>query len=233
MEKLELTSDRIEEIKNREILGSGHFSNVYEYDDNNIIKLWNDKTILIEDSERLLSNILDLDIESDIFLFAKDIVYCNDEFIGYTRKKVDGQVLSEDFLLDYTLEDLYNLLKEIEVEIFRLSLEYDLKMADLKFANMMYDNNLDRVNIIDTDLYRINKDFPDLAGYNLHLFNKSWIIHFIRLELMNYISNPVVKKYLANLMQDNIRFSDLLYIILEEKKDHINSFRDIKKYTLT
>ena len=237
MGRIIINENILNKLKLQTYYGSGNFADVFEYDQDNIVKLWNKEAISYKDNERLLYSMVtnELDkIKSDIFMFPKHFLFCSDEFVGIVRKKVEGMRLQNDFLLNLDLEDLYILLVQIKKEIMYLSSKYDLRMYDIKFANMVYNTDLEIINIIDTDFYYRDTTSlkEDIFNSNMKLFNKAWLIKFAIIQIVPFINNNRVKNMLSNVMLDNGDFSDLIYTILEEKDSNINNLSDVKRYTL-
>ena len=235
IEQLLLSEEQLSRIKNQEKLGSGAFADVYDYDKDNIIKIWNDTSIMLDDHNTLLEKMLashTYSISSDIFLFPNAFVFVNEEFRGILRKKVDGQVMTMDLFLEIELEKLYNMLMLIYTEISKITREYLIKMEDFKFHNMMYDNKKGIINIIDTDLYKhiFNANVEQLSDLNKNSFSILWYRKI--LPLLSYIKNRVVRDKLGKAISDHIDITEVLYTILEQKEENINSFSDIMKYTL-
>lgn len=230
---INLKNSDYEKIKQNHKLGSGNFSDVYQYDKENIAKLWNDKVLNFKDEEKLFSRInwfIENNVTSSIFLIPKTLLFYQERFVGYLRQAAMGDKLCFSFLADYNLEELYNLLILIENEIYFLTYTFNLKMYDIKFANMIYNKSLDLINIIDTDLY-IPSNEENLLQYNLKLLNKSFFFQFFKSQINPYIKNSKIREVLNNI--NTVNFSDFIECILDNRGGvPIYTFNDIKKYTL-
>ncbi len=240
---VELSKDEYAEITSHQCLGEGQCGKVYELDEKNIIKLWHPQiingTILISnipfdftDFYYQISALVNKGIESDAFIFPMHLVFYLDQFYGYIAKKVIGNDFTDEDFLNLNLETLYNEIKKIQEEIIRLSLEYHLAIKDIKFANMILEQENKNLWILDTDLYLLlpKENKNNICQKNLKNFNVMFFRAFVRNNVANYITNYKVRNLLNDFL--NTQFSDFLYCILENKEDKIQTFQDIKTYSL-
>lgn len=241
---VELSKEEYAEITSHPCLGEGQCGKVYELDEKNVIKLWHpkitsgvmsisNKLVDFTDFYYKISALVNKGIESNAFIFPTHLVFYLDQFYGYIAKKVIGNNFTDEAFLNLNLEKLYNEIKKIQEEIIRLSLEYHLAIKDIKFANMILEQENENLWILDTDLYLLlpKEDKDNICKTNLKNFN----VMFFRAFVSNNITNHVINNNkVRNLLNDflNTQFSDLLYCILENKEDSINSLQDIKTYSL-
>ncbi len=241
---VELSKEEYAAITSHQCLGEGQCGKVYELDEKRIIKLWHpqiiNEAILISnisfdfiDFYYKINALVNSCIESDSFIFPTHLVFYLNQFYGYIAKKVIGNNFTNEVFLNLNLEKLYNEIKKIQKEIIRLSLEYHLAIKDIKFANMILEKENENLKILDTDLYLLlpKEDKDNILKANLKNFNVMFFRAFVRNNITNHvINNNKVRNFLNDFL--NTQFSDLLYCILENKEDNINSLQDIKTYSL-
>ena len=165
-----ITKEQLRAIKNNNILGSGNFSKVYDVSGNEIIKLWKQNAIDMSDNTLFLENMMNVynkGVDSSIILFPEKLIYLKDIFVGYMREKSIGEELNVNMLLNYEIENVYNLIILLEQELERIAIDYNIKAGDIKFENMIYNENQNLINIIDTDHFTVsNKDKYKIAKYD-------------------------------------------------------------------
>lgn len=139
-----ITKEQLRAIKNNNILGSGNFSKVYDVSGNEIIKLWKQNAIDMSDNTLFLENMMNVynkGVDSSIILFPEKLIYLKDIFVGYMREKSIGEELNVNMLLNYEIENVYNLIILLEQELERIAIDYNIKAGDIKFENMIYNEN--------------------------------------------------------------------------------------------
>ena len=58
------------------------------------------------------------------------------------REKSIGEELNVNMLLNYEIENVYNLIILLEQELERIAIDYNIKAGDIKFKNMIYNKNV-------------------------------------------------------------------------------------------
>ena len=240
---LELSLKEYNEITSQKILGEGQCGIVYEYQDDKIIKLWHQKVMELEvlisqfnfdftDFYYKIKAILDCNIISTNFIFPETLVYYKDQFSGYIRKKINGQDFTKEQFLHFDLERFYQELEIIEQEIIKLSLEHQIVIHDVKFANMMISQNKKHLYITDTDLYFImpDEDKEKIKQRNIKVFNNLFYKALNNTKIITQESR--IREILVKALTENLSFAQFIYAILENKDDNIHTFEDIKTYSL-
>lgn len=109
-----------------------------------------------------------------------DLVYCNNEFVGYTMPYYNGPTLSR-ILLEIKLgrriitkEDIFYFYFSIFFKIEKLSYS-KIMVNDIKPDNIIYYNN--EANLVDCDFYSVNADISkdELLSFNLKLLNEAFL----------------------------------------------------------
>lgn len=227
-----ITKDQLIAIKNNNILGSGNFSKVYDVSGNEIIKLWKQNAIDRSDNTLFLENMMNVynkGVDSSIILFPEKLIYLKDIFVGYMREKSIGEELNVNMLLNYEIENVYNLIILLEQELERIAIDYNIKAGDIKFENMIYNENQNLINIIDTDHFTVsNKDKYKIAKYNLNRLKLSLSTQLSRTDCLSNIKDKETRNILGNLIaNDDLKFSDLIYSIKE--KENVRTLNGLKR----
>ncbi len=227
-----ITKEQLRAIKNNNILGSGNFSKVYDVSGNEIIKLWKQNAIDMSDNTLFLENMMNVyneGVDSSIILFPEKLIYLKDIFVGYMREKSIGEELNVNMLLNYEIENVYNLIILLEQELERIAIDYNIKAGDIKFENMIYNENQNLINIIDTDHFTVsNKDKYKIAKYNLNRLKLSLSTQLSRTDCLSNIKDKETRNILGNLIaNDDLKFSDLIYSIKE--KENVRTLNGLKR----
>lgn len=227
-----ITKEQLRAIKNNNILGSGNFSKAYDVSGNEIIKLWKQNAIDMSDNTLFLENMMNVynkGVDSSIILFPEKLIYLKDIFVGYMREKSIGEELNVNMLLNYEIENVYNLIILLEQELERIAIDYNIKAGDIKFKNMIYNENQNLINIIDTDHFTVsNKDKYKIAKYNLNRLKLSLSTQLSRTGCLSNIKDKETRNILGNLIaNDDLKFSDLIYSIKE--KENVRTLNGLKR----
>lgn len=227
-----ITKEQLRAIKNNNILGSGNFSKVYDVSGNEIIKLWKQNAIDMSDNTLFLENMMNVynkGVDSSIILFPEKLIYLKDIFVGYMREKSIGEELNVNMLLNDEIENVYNLIILLEQELERIAIDYNIKAGDIKFENMIYNENQNLINIIDTDHFTVsNKDKYKIAKYNLNRLKLSLSTQLSRTDCLSNIKDKETRNILGNLIaNDDLKFSDLIYSIKE--KENVRTLNGLKR----
>ena len=227
-----ITKEQLRAIKNNNILGSGNFSKVYDVSGNEIIKLWKQNAIDMSDNTLFLENMMNVynkGVDSSIILFPEKLIYLKDIFVGYMREKSIGEELNVNMLLNDEIENVYNLIILLEQELERIAIDYNIKAGDIKFENMIYNENQNLINIIDTDHFTVsNKDKYKIAKYNLNRLKLSLSTQLSRTDCLSNIKDKETRNILGNMIaNDDLKFSDLIYSIKE--KENVRTLNGLKR----
>lgn len=168
-------------------------------------------------------------MDSSIILFPEKLIYLKDIFVGYMREKSIGEELNVNMLLNYEIENVYNLIILLEQELERIAIDYNIKAGDIKFENMIYNENQNLINIIDTDHFTVsNKDKYKIAKYNLNRLKLSLSTQLSRTDCLSNIKDKETRNILGNLIaNDDLKFSDLIYSIKE--KENVRTLNGLKR----
>ena len=174
-------------------------------------------------------NVYNKGVDSSIILFPEKLIYLKDIFVGYMREKSIGEELNVNMLLNYEIENVYNLIILLEQELERIAIDYNIKAGDIKFENMIYNENQNLINIIDTDHFTVsNKDKYKIAKYNLNRLKLSLSTQLSRTGCLSNIKDKEARNILGNLIaNDDLRFSDLIYSIKE--KENVRTLNGLKR----
>lgn len=213
------------EIKNNyaklSISKNGTHSNIYKYNENEIMKILNNN-VTIEQLE--VMNILK-NYESDLFSKPYLLVEIKNKIKGYTMKHLDGQSLN-NISETVVLEDMFNFFDDnVEKRLYKLCQD-KLKMWDMNYNNVLYDEVKNQFHFIDTDCYKYDKSKSE---EEIYIFNNSEIISVI-IEMMFY--RNINQKKFIKFSKKELENGKKLKVILYEIKEYLENRYNKKIVTL-
>ena len=161
MSKVLVDRKDLEAIRDYELLGKGYEGSCYFIDDDYIVKLFNEyrknRKIYFDD---MVCNQIAFPIE-------KLYTIKNKLLVGYTMKYLEGQKFINGFLETLDISSLKVAYVKIRYIILNLK---NIYMDDNCLENMLYDYELNKINIIDTSRW-IPSDKEDINLDNIKEFN--------------------------------------------------------------
>ena len=153
----------------------------------------------------------------------------NSRDIELKYEDYEASINSELLEINYEIENVYNLIILLEQELERIAIDYNIKAGDIKFENMIYNENQNLINIIDTDHFTVsNKDKYKIAKYNLNRLKLSLSTQLSRTGCLSNIKDKETRNILGNLIaNDDLKFSDLIYSIKE--KENVRTLNGLKR----
>ena len=132
--------------KKMEFSKYGRFSNIYKYDNDKLLKLFNNmRNHELEKFEKMC----DFDLHS--FANPKELVFIRNNFFGYIMDKKNGLML--DDLSDLiSIRDFVSNLDKVEDDLFKLSIN-NFILFDLHEQNILYNQIANELTILDMDDY--------------------------------------------------------------------------------
>jgi len=218
-------------LKGLKELGSGATSTAY-YDKKND-KVYKISDRLIDDYAPGITsfNIEKFnDIQNDTYVFPNEIVYINNEPIGFIMDYVKGKMLYYVNPLEVDL-DMYTNASEIAVsDTIKLS-KQNISCSDVVFNTMLSDN---KIKVIDTDSYdKLNILNEKILRSNLLNINhslKDFLVGSLFEEFIesNKELNEMYKDNFSNIKDFLIAFRNCLS---EYKGKYINTLEEVSKAT--
>lgn len=195
METIQITSNELAQMQE---LGRGACSIVYKYGTDLVIKALNEKGIELHNEDEFSSIV---GIENSTCIFPKNRVKIDGFFKGYTMDYVQGVPLHE-IIKKIDIPTLISAIKKVESDLKQLSSEKVL-FQDLNQGGIMWDEEENRIKIIDTDFFEKNEIIEEeqCYGANITSFNS-----MIEMEL-GIINGQGTK--LSEYLQNNPEFSKL------------------------
>lgn len=157
----------LEEILKLEKIGEGKCASIYKKG-REVYKILNTKSDSIKFYNKEMIEKL-VGIKSDICVFPNEILEDNDgNLLGYSMDYVKGEQFKTK-IKDLTFEELQNIFKESEENIEKTS-EQGILFDDMHFDNIMWDEENEKIRIIDTDFFK-KTDEPQKR--NISKFNSA------------------------------------------------------------
>lgn len=161
-------------------LGEGVFASVYLTSYNKAFKRFKDPENFIDCVKWLQK------VNSSLYVFPEQLVYCDDMFIGYIMEYVDGLEI-KNLTGDIELKDYIKALKVAEYAIAGLN-HYRVHTFDLNAGNVIYTKD-NRFKVIDTDLYYKADTVKGLYSSNLSDFAITSLRPFFDIEVTRFDDN--------------------------------------------
>lgn len=157
-----------EELSQMQQLGRGACSVVYRYNEDEVIKVLNDKGLELHDKDEFSKMI---GIENGTCVFPKNRIEIDGNFQGYTMDYIQGQEL-QNVIKQIDMSTLLAAITKVEGDLGDLSANKVL-FQDLNQGGLMWDEKEGCIKIIDTDFFVINEDIQEKDAYsnNISSFN--------------------------------------------------------------
>ena len=197
----EYTSNYIDEGKNGEC---------FLIDGNRVFKRLYNPNNFIDCIERLSK------IKVDTFVFPEQLVYVNNNFVGYTMEYVDGTKLK--YLEGAPLKEYLKEIIKCEYSLVSLS-NKKIFMLDFTPSNVMFSKD-NKIKAIDTDFYN-KTSRKNVYQMNLDTFSSTILTPFMDIFDTNFNNRKLnVKKEL--LLEGKYLPSKFILEVLKELRKEIN-----------
>ena len=194
METMKLSSDEVLKLQN---LGRGACATVYRYDDDLVIKVFNEKGMELHDKESFSALV---GVKNETCVFPESLVEVDGNFQGYAMQYVEGTEL-HNIAKELDFRKIIEAIQKVEEDLKTLASDKIL-FQDLNQGGIMWSNE-GRIKIIDTDFFQKNEDITEeqVYSHNLESFNS-----MIEMELGILMgqSNSV-----ADFLQSNVEYNHL------------------------
>ncbi len=194
MEIIKLSNDEISKLQS---IGEGACSTVYRYNDNLVIKLFNEKGMSLHDEESF-SDLMG--IKNETCVFPETPVEANGHFQGYTMQYIEGTELFK-VIKDLDLKKVIRAINKVEEDLKTLAIDKIL-FQDLNQGGIMWSSE-EKIKIMDTDFFQKNDDITEEEVYSSNLESFNSMIE-MELGILMGQSNLV-----ADFLQSNIEYSQL------------------------
>ena len=164
METMKLSSDEISKLQN---LGRGACATVYRYDDDLVIKVFNEKGMELHDKESFSFLV---GVKNETCVFPESFVEVDGNFHGYVMQYIEGTEL-HNVVKKLDFRKIIEAIQKVEKDLKNLA-SNKILFQDLNQGGIMW-NNEEKIKIIDTDFFQKNEDITEEQAYshNLEAFN--------------------------------------------------------------
>lgn len=195
----------------------GIHSNIYKYNDTEILKIFKRKAT----SEQIeVMNIIST-YERDLFSKPILLIEIKNNIVGYTMKFLQGSSL--DLVSgNAKIKNIFDFFDEkIDKQMIKLSND-KLEIWDLNYNNLLYDEENSLFHFIDTDCYKLKKS---KSSEEIYLSNSleiiSVLLHFLLYKGVFYTT---FFEFSKKLLENGINIKKILYTI----KDYLENVYDKK-----
>lgn len=203
MEKIFLTSENIKQSK---IKYFGYESNIYEFDENFLMKIFKD------DNQELLNNKLKkilLLSELDLDLTPLKLVFIDGCFKGYIYEELKGYYPIDGLV--QKKKEKEKILLEIKEKLHQLH-QLGIIYGDLHQQNILYNGS----NIVICDLDNVSINNLKFDTKNNHIYYYMARINVFDTRLDSFIFNLLTISYYQNISYDYV----ITYLITQGKLSH-------------
>lgn len=169
----------LDEIRRNRPINQGKEGSCYFFkDDNVVVKLFH-----LYDKKR---KIYFMENESLYIAFPIDILIdsCSLQIAGYTMNYMPGEKFVSGFRSNLPLADLKKAYQILKLEVLKYK---DIYMYDNCLANMLFDYNKKRINLIDTSRW-----YPEENGVLKNLENLNWqLMTSLCRANLDWVNNPL------------------------------------------
>ena len=159
-------------------------------------------------------------LNTSYFAIPIENIYLKNKLIGYTMYKKDG-VTFEKINSNILIKDLLNGFLKLEDDLKILSIN-NIRILDLHYGNILFDDIKKEINIIDTDEYGTLYTHNDLYIVNIKCI-AMLLLNYLNLEKNNFNYNNI------NSIKTLITYIKQLISVLEEiNQKEINRIGDIR-----
>lgn len=194
METMKLSSDEILKLQN---LGRGACATVYRYDDNFVIKVFNEKGLELHDEESFSALV---GVKNETCVFPESLVEVDGNFQGYAMQYIEGTELHK-VARELNFRKIIEAIQKVEEDLKTLASDRIL-FQDLNQGGIMWSND-GKIKIIDTDFFQKNEDITEEQAYSHNLESFNSMIE-MELGILMGQSNSV-----ADFLQSNAEYNQL------------------------
>ena len=221
-----VTEREIEELRYGRKVGNGKEGICYfSEDDNKVVKIFHDW--------HSVYSLLTDKIKHSQIAYPIDILYDKEDNLrGYTMYFLGGQKFKNGFPDNLNLEELKSLYRNLKDIILSMK---DIYMDDNCLDNMLLDQNLQRINLIDTSRWyeKVDGHLESVNEFNWQMINAlleniDWK-HFKLNQDKQLFELHMVYEYLENIPSLFIDFLNELEIkVSEERQEKVKTIKDLK-----
>lgn len=194
METMKLSSNEISKLQS---LGRGACATVYRYDENFVIKVFNEKGMELHDEESFSALV---GVKNETCVFPESLVEVDGNFQGYAMQYVEGVEL-QNVAKELKFVKIIEAIKKVEEDLKTLASDKIL-FQDLNQGGIMWSNE-GNIKIIDTDFFQRNEDITEEQAFshNLESFNS-----MVEMELGILMGQSNAT---ADFLQSNTKYNQL------------------------
>ena len=194
METMKLSSDEISKLQN---LGRGACATVYRYDDNYVIKVFNEKGMELHDEESFSALV---GVQNETCVFPESLVEVDGNFQGYAMQYIEGVEL-QNVAKELSFVKIIEAIKKVEEDLKTLASDKIL-FQDLNQGGIMWSNE-GKIKIIDTDFFHKNEDITEEQAFSHNLESFNSMVE-MELGILMGQSNAI-----ADFLQSNTEYNQL------------------------
>lgn len=194
MEKMKLAIDKISKLQ---CLGRGACATVYRYDDNFVIKIFNEKGLELHDEESFSALV---GVKNETCVFPKSLVEVDGNFQGYAMQYIEGTEL-HNVARKLDFSKIIEAIQKVEEDLKTLASDKIL-FQDLNQGGIMWSNE-EKIKIIDTDFFQKKEDITEEQVYSHNIESFNTMIE-MELGILMGQSNSV-----TDFLQSNIEYNQL------------------------
>ena len=211
----------IPESYTENFIGNGYNAFVYKLNDKEVFKKFY-KPQRFESSCKELSKMY-----SDTFIYPKELVYENGEFVGYIMDYVEGNTL-DNISENTNIQEYIDEVKRCEYEVAGIT-THKYYVIDFKEENIMYTSDHE-MKFIDTDYYfKFNNKY--LYQNNITSFSVASTMPLMNVYNSKFRSNKLnhYKELLINYkLKPSSYFNEVIDSINKEVSDDVETLKDAR-----
>jgi hypothetical protein len=143
--------DTLDFLEGLEKIGSGACSDVYRYDDGNVLKVIKEAPLMAMYNIDELSQLVG--IKNSVCIFPNKLLYLNGEFKGFYLEYTPGKKLM-DIATDIEFETLFECIKKTEEGLMDLANQH-IVFNDYNYGAVHFEEDKKRFRIVDTDFFLV------------------------------------------------------------------------------
>ncbi len=199
-------------------LGHGFNASVYKLDEENVFKKFNYRGKFEESCKELMK------LNSDTFVFPKELVYENHIFVGYIMDYIKGKTLNK-INENENIYDFINQVKKCEYDVSTLSI-YKYYIIDFKEENIMYTDDK-QLKVIDTDYYYKSNN-KELFKDNLASYSVACLMPLMNVYKYNFKDDRLnhIKRLL---IEGRVKPSSYYMEVLSALSHEVSTFKEARE----
>ncbi len=143
--------DNLDFLEDLEKIGYGACSDVYRYDDGNVLKVIKEAPLMAMYSLKRLSQLVG--IKNSVCIFPNKLLYINGEFRAFYLEYTPGKKLM-DVAIDIEFETLFECIKKTEKGLMDLANQH-IVFNDYNHGAVHFEETEKRFRIVDTDFFLV------------------------------------------------------------------------------